>query len=194
MSKLQAKKDLLFALIAQYSDGISVDPFEQSFFLLVYLPYLQPFIDVNKRVSRLAANIPLIRKNLSPLSFVDVPEKEYTQGLLTVYERNRTELLRDVFMWAYERSAALYTATVETLGEPDPFRVRYRAPIAEAILCVVQNRKDKQEAAVFIAKFAAAQIPSGDRARFVEVVEVELRSLHESNFARYKVRPAEFFL
>ena len=27
------------------------DPFEQSFFLMVQLPYLQPFIDVNKRVS-----------------------------------------------------------------------------------------------------------------------------------------------
>jgi Fic family protein len=34
------------------------DPFEQSFFVMVQLPYLQPFDDVNKRVSRLAANIP----------------------------------------------------------------------------------------------------------------------------------------
>lgn len=45
------------------------DPFEQAFFMMVQLPYLQPFIDVNKRVSRLAANIPLIRRNLAPLSF-----------------------------------------------------------------------------------------------------------------------------
>lgn len=36
------------------------DPFEQAFFILVHLPYLQPFEDVNKRVSRLAANIPFI--------------------------------------------------------------------------------------------------------------------------------------
>ncbi len=50
------------------------DPFEQTFFAMVHLPYLQPFEDVNKRVSRLAANLPLIRENLSPLSFVDVPE------------------------------------------------------------------------------------------------------------------------
>ena len=34
------------------------DPFEQGLFVLVQLPYLQPFEDVNKRVSRLAANIP----------------------------------------------------------------------------------------------------------------------------------------
>jgi hypothetical protein len=33
------------------------DPFEESLFLMVQLPYLQPFVDVTKRTSRLAANI-----------------------------------------------------------------------------------------------------------------------------------------
>ncbi|WP_297365504.1 Fic family protein [Acidiferrobacter sp.] len=33
------------------------DPFEQSFFVVVHLPYLQPFADINKRTSRLAANL-----------------------------------------------------------------------------------------------------------------------------------------
>jgi Fic family protein len=51
------------------------DPFEQAFFAMVHLPYLQPFEDVNKRVSRLAANIPFIKHNLSPLSFLDVSER-----------------------------------------------------------------------------------------------------------------------
>ncbi|ETZ21153.1 hypothetical protein N824_03265 [Pedobacter sp. V48] len=32
------------------------NPFEPSFFMMVHLPYLEPFDDVNKRVSRLAAN------------------------------------------------------------------------------------------------------------------------------------------
>lgn len=35
---------------------------------MVHLPYLQSFEDVNKRVTRMAANIPFIRGNLSPLS------------------------------------------------------------------------------------------------------------------------------
>ena len=74
------------------------DPFEQAFFAMVHLPYLQPFDDVNKRVSRLAANIPFIRGNLSPLSFTEVPRDLYTQAILGVYELNRTELLRDVFI------------------------------------------------------------------------------------------------
>ena len=59
-----------------------VDPFEQAFFAMVHLPYLQPFEDVNKRVSRLAANLPFIRENLSPLSFVDMPERAYVEGIL----------------------------------------------------------------------------------------------------------------
>src|SRR5205085_11058663 len=85
------------------------NPFEQAFFLMVHLPYLQPFEDVNKRVSRLGANIPLIQANLCPLSFIDVPEQIYINGLLGVYELNQTELLAEVFAWAYERSCLRYT-------------------------------------------------------------------------------------
>lgn len=102
------------------------DPFEQAFFAMVHLPYLQPFEDVNKRVSRFAANIPFIRRNLCPLSFVGVPVRDYIEGILGVYELNRIELLRDVFAWAYERSCARYAAVRRSLGEPDPFRLRYR--------------------------------------------------------------------
>ena len=86
------------------------DPFEQAFFVMVQLPYLQPFDDVNKRVSRLAANIPFIKGNLSPLSFADVPRSIYTEAVLGVYELNKVDLLKDVFIWAYERSAARYAA------------------------------------------------------------------------------------
>jgi hypothetical protein len=70
---------------------------------MVQLPYLQPFDDMNKRVSRLAANIPLIKGNLSPLSFADVPRQTYTDAVLGVYELTKIDLLKDVFTWAYER-------------------------------------------------------------------------------------------
>ena len=91
------------------------DPFEQTFFAMVQLPYLQPFEDVNKRLSRVAANIPLIRANLAPLSFSQVPRSLYIEGVLGVYELNRVELLRDVFLHAYRRSAA------DTLPSPSPW-------------------------------------------------------------------------
>ena len=93
------------------------DPFEQAFFLMVHLPYLQPFEDVNKRVSRLAANIPFIRHNLCPLSFIDVPQQAYVDAMLGVYELNQVELLRDVFVWAYARSCQQYVAVQQNMGQ-----------------------------------------------------------------------------
>src|SRR3989338_3867460 len=118
---------------------------------MVHLPYLQPFEDVNKRVSRLAANIPLVRRNLCPLSFVDVPQPDYVNGILGVYELNRVDYLRDVFIWAYERSCARYSAVRQSLGEPDPFRFKYRSQIAKLVAEVVQNGQDKRSAVKWIA-------------------------------------------
>jgi fido (protein-threonine AMPylation protein) len=168
------------------------DPFEQAFFLMVHLPYLQPFEDVNKRVSRLAANIPLITRNLSPLSFVDVPADAYTSGMLAVYELNRVELLRDVFLWAYARSAARYAAIRQAIGEPDPFRLRHRTALKEIVSTVVRERLDQRGAARRIAGWAADRVDAADRARFVEVAETELMALHDGNFARYQVTPSQF--
>jgi len=168
------------------------DPFEQAFFAMVHLPYLQPFQDVNKRVSRLAANLPLIRENLCPLSFVDVPERAYIDGVLGVYELNRIELLRDVFVWAYERSCARYSAVRRSLGEPDLFRLRHRALVAETVSEIVRGGMDKRTAAAFIKQRAAENISREEQARFIEVVETEVMSLHEGNIARYRLRPSQY--
>ena len=168
------------------------DPFEQALFALVQLPYLQPFDDVNKRVSRLAANIPLIRANLSPLAFEDVPRDLYTEALLGVYELNRIELLRDVFVWAYERSAARYAAVRQSLGEPDPFRMRHRIALRELVANVVRGCMDVGQAASEIEAWCGQNIAVPERERFRELVERELLSLHEGNFARYRIKPSEF--
>jgi len=168
------------------------DPFEQAFFAMVHLPYLQPFEDVNKRVSRLAANLPFIRQNLCPLSFVDVPERAYVDGILGVYELNRIELLRDVFVWAYERSCARYSAVRRSLGDPDPFRLRYRTLVAHIVAEVVRGGMNKKNAAAFIKRRAAEDVSQEDRARFIEVVETEVMGLHEGNIARYRLRPSEY--
>ena len=174
------------------STSAIVDPFEQAFFALVHIPYLQPFDDVNKRVSRLAANIPLIKANLSPLSFEDVSRDLYTEALLGVYELNRVELLRDVFVWAYERSAARYAAVRQSLGEPDPFRMRHRAALRELVGVVVRDCMDTRQAATAIEEWVGKSIAEQERERFREMVERELLSLHEGNFARYRIKPSEF--
>ena len=168
------------------------DPFEQALFAMAQLPYLQPFDDVNKRVSRLAANIPLIRANLAPLSFDDVPSALYTEAILGVYELKRTELLRDVFLWAYQRSAALYGAVRQSLGEPDPFRMRHRAALRELVGTIVRQCMDKRQAGSHVRDWAARQIDDIERDRFRQIAEWELLGLHAGNFARYRITPSEF--
>lgn len=180
-----------FGSILDTAAAIS-DPFEQAFFALVHLAYLQGFQDVNKRVARLAVNIPLIHGNLCPLSFVDVPERAYLDGVLAVYELNRVELLRDLFVWAYERSSARYSAVRQSFGEPDPLRLRYRVLIDEIVSFVVRATLDKKAAIALVRQRAEAQVPSSHQARFVEIVETDLMHLHEGNIARFSVRPAEY--
>lgn len=163
------------------------DPFEQSFFALVHLPYLQPFIDVNKRTSRLAANIPFIRENLCPISFSGVPGDAYTDGVIAMYELNKVDLLRDVFVWAYERSCTEYQVVRQTLGEPDPFRLRYRDLTRQIVQTIVLDGLPHKKAMEVMEKAAKNSIPAEDRMRFYAVVETELNGLHEGNLVRYRL-------
>lgn len=185
-------------LIEEYFDQILVtagaitDPFEQAFFVMVQLPYLQPFDDVNKCVSRLAANIPLIKTNLTPLSFTEVPVKTYTEAMLGIYELNQTDLLKHIFIWAYERSSARYAAVRQSLGEPDPFRLKHRSALREIVQAIVHERLDKKTAINRISKWAEENIETDDQEQFREVVENEVLSLHAGNFARYQIKPSQF--
>jgi hypothetical protein len=178
-----------FGALLEKAGGID-DPFEQSLFLLVHLPYLQPFVDVNKRTSRLATNIPLIRSNLVPLSFTDVPEQSYTVGLIGVYELNHVELLRDVFAWAYERSCRRYKTVRDSLPEPDPFRLKYRTELAEVVGRAV--RGNMMPTVEQVRPLAVKLVPRQDLGHFVTLAVSELANLHVGNIARFRLRPAEF--
>lgn len=79
------------------------------------------------------------------------------------------------------------------LEELFQFRFRYRDLIRQAVSEVVQHKMNKLEAAQYIAKFAHDRISLEDHNRFIEVVEVEVNSLHEGNFARFKIKLSEFF-
>lgn len=177
--------DLLLGLAAAIPD-----PFEQSFFAMVHIPYLQPFTDVNKRTSRLAANIPLIRANLCPLSFVDVPERAYVEGTLGIYEQTRVELLRDVFAWAYARSCAQYRVVRESMGQPDPLRLRYRDALAQVVRHTVVTLSPPDTA--MLRRCAVEHgIPDDDQEPFSERALSQLVSLHEGNAGRYRITPGQ---
>lgn len=166
------------------------DPFEQAFFLMVHLPYLQPFEDVNKRVSRLAANIPFIRHNLCPLSFIDVPQQAYVDAMIGVYELNRIELLRDVFVWAYERSCQQYVAVKQNLVPPDIFRLRYRQALTEVVAAIV--RSDEAATDTTVRARTPATVTDADRDHFIELAMAEFKTLHPGNAVRFGIRPLEF--
>jgi fido (protein-threonine AMPylation protein) len=167
-----------------------LDPFEQAFFMMVHLPYLQPFADMNKRTSRLAANLPLFRANLCPLTFLDVPESAYSRAVLGVYEMTRVELLRDLFVWAYERSTQEYRAIRQDLAEPDPLRLAWRDLIKSTVRTVVQ--RPGADALALIDSAVAAEVPATAQADVRALIVDELRRLHEGVLARYGLRPSEF--
>lgn len=178
----------LFGIVVQMAAEIE-DPFEQAFFLMVHLPYLQPFEDVNKRVSRLAANIPFIRHNLCPLSFIDVPQQAYVDAMLGVYELNRVELLRDVFVWAYGRSCQQYVAVQQNMGQPDMFRLRHRRALGEVVAVMVRAMEPATEEALRMR--VPAEVAQADRAGFIALALTELKALHAGKAVRFGLRPLE---
>ncbi|MFA5663746.1 Fic family protein [Castellaniella sp.] len=179
----------MLALLLHKANRIE-DPFEQSFFVMVHLPYLQPFVDMNKRASRLAANLPLLHANLCPLTFLDVPEQAYSRAILGVYELGRVELLRDIYVWAYERSTQEYLAVRQNQAEPDPLRLAWRDAIRHTVRAVVQQ--PHRAALDVIAECLSRQDTGADRQNVEALVIEALRHLHEGVLARYDLRLPEF--
>ncbi len=177
-----------FTVLLHKAEQIS-DPFEQSFFTMVHLPYLQPFADINKRTSRLAANLPLFRANLCPLTFLDVPEQAYSRAILGVYEMTRFELLRDLYIWAYERSTHEYLAIKQELAEPDPLRLTWRDLIKQTIRMVVINPEKAPLSVIQLA--VEQQVPTSEQKEVQALIIDELKRLHEGVLARYGLRPSE---
>lgn len=166
------------------------NPFEQSFFMMVHLPYLQPFADINKRTSRLAANLPLFRANLCPLTFLDVPEQAYSRATLGVYEMARVELLRDLYVWAYERSSQEYLTIRQELAQPDPLRLSWRELIKKTIHEVVLN--PQEESIQIIEQAVAKSVSANEQTAVTALIVEELRRLHEGVLARYGLRPSDY--
>lgn len=157
------------------------NPVESAFFLWVNLAYLQPFEDGNKRTSRLAANIPLMLYNCAPLSFLDVDPHDYARAMLGVYEFRDVALAVDLFAWTYRRSMKKYVVVMESMGKPDPLRLRYRESLNDAIGLVVRDRKPVQAAVEELA------LTESTAPGFQAMLLDELKKLEEFNYARYRL-------
>jgi len=168
------------------------DLFEQSFFLLVHLSHLHPFSAGNRACALLAANLPFFRSNSTPICFQEVGAELFNEGLLAAWEQNQVALLRDLYVFAYERSCSRYAGDPAAGAGPDPFRLRHRSAIKAVVRAAVLAGETLAEAQRRIRAFAQSSLPREERERFLVAVETELASLHDGNFARYGLRPSEF--
>jgi hypothetical protein len=100
------------------------------------------------------------------------------------------ELLRDVFVWAYERSCRRYKTVRDSLPEPDRFRLKYRDALIEAVGEVV--RRGLKPTIEEIDTLAVPLVRPEDQEQFRDLVLVEIARLHEGNIARFRLRPNEF--
>ncbi len=175
-------------LLAKASEII--DPFEQSFFLLVHIPYLQAFVDINKRTSRVASNIPLLKVDLAPMSFLTMDDGDYIDGLIGIYELNNVALLREVYIDAYLTSAEKYRVLRAEVETPEKAALTYREFVREAVRsCVLEIKMFDASAVLEMA--AAAGVPEEDRDAVTAYVGEQVRGLHEGNMIRYKLRPED---
>jgi hypothetical protein len=104
-----AQIESAFATILQKASQIR-NPYEASFFLLVHLPYLQPFHDCNKRTARMACNVPLLNAGITPISWMSstLHTDGYRNGHLGVYELCDISLLADLYVENFMRSAEIF--------------------------------------------------------------------------------------
>ena len=163
-----------------------IDPFEQSFFLLVHIPYLQAFDDINKRTSRIASNIPLLKADLAPMSFLAVNDADYIDGLLGIYELNNLSMLRESYIEGYIASAENYRVIRAELESPEKAALIYRDFVRSAVRHCVLNTKEFRQAEVEIMSVEAG-IPEEDREQVVRYVEKQISGLHEGNLIRYSL-------
>ena len=175
-----------FAILIEKAAAIA-DPFEQSFLLLVHIPYLQAFDDVNKRTSRVASNIPLLKADLAPMSFLTLDDAAYIDGLIGVYELNNVSLLREVYIDGYLASVENYRVLRAEVETPDKAALAYRDFVRDAVRrCVLEWKEFRPDGIMAMA--VQASIPEADREPVVAYVGNEFRGLHEGNVIRYRLR------
>jgi fido (protein-threonine AMPylation protein) len=165
------------------------DPFEQSFFLLGHVSYLQPFIDVNKRTARLASIIPLITQDFVPQSFVDADKTDYLRATVAFYEFNEAGPLADLYCWSYERTCRHFDTSVQVVGFDEIaalYRPQRRALVGEIVRAMIPLAN----AAAFV-ETRLDEIEPQHRQKFLSDVLAELENLDAARIAGLGITRAE---
>lgn len=186
----RSRIERVFSAIIEKAKNIQ-NVFEQSFFLLVHISYIQAFIDVNKRTARLTANIPIVNGNYIPISFNYIEKEDYRMAVIAIYELNDITLLLDLFIFSYTRTCKEYQVICDAISF-DPQRVRYRQERRNLIANIIKEKMKKENFIIYIEKEAQKFIPRDDQRKFIHDVLDDLYHLDIVRLAGLGVSRQEF--
>lgn len=99
-------RDALKMLFATIANAQNI--YEKALWAILGLSYIQPFVDGNKRTSRLLANAILLAENYSPVSYRSVDDRAYKEACLVFYEQNSIVPFKKLFIEQYVFAANNY--------------------------------------------------------------------------------------
>lgn len=82
--------------------------FEKALIALLFISYIQPFADGNKRTARIVSNAILMNYHFCPLSFRTVDAIEYKKAMLLFYEQNNVSYFKEIFITQYDFAVHTY--------------------------------------------------------------------------------------
>ena len=177
--------DTLLAKLLQVKD-----PFEKAFCLFAFLPNLRLFAEGDMGTSRVGLNIPLLKHELCPLSFIGVDERAFAEGTAEVYESNDTRRLKQLFIDGYVRSAENYRQLGAEAASVPGATPEYDAVVKKAVRTIV--REWKRFNRVNLEIYLSLLVKPAHLHAVAEEVEQELAGLQADNLAGFGLSPAEF--
>jgi Fic family protein len=82
--------------------------FEKALLALILILYIQPFMDGNKRTSRIVSNAILMNQKYCPISFRTVDSIDYKKAMLLFYEQNNISNFKKIFIDQFEFAVNTY--------------------------------------------------------------------------------------
>ena len=76
--------------------------FGKALLSVLFISYIQPFEDGNKRTGRIMGNGILIDNKYCPLSYRSIKPLDYKKAMILFYEQNNVALYKKLFMDQFE--------------------------------------------------------------------------------------------
>jgi hypothetical protein len=140
------------------------DPFEQSFFALAQISYLQAFVDVDK--------------------------DDYMNATICLYELTETGPLAELHCWSYLRACQHYDVSAKVIGF-DEIAARYRSLRRAMVAQIVKARVAPSGVRTHVRRHMPKEVSKPHREKFTEDVASELEHLDVPRMAGLGITKAQ---